>query len=521
MSESYDELHQDASSSSMVAVVDDDQMISFDDESTWPIKEAYAEMMCLRGTMLWSIDMLNPGFDVLPQRDNRAGFSARLLESDLSSQNPCTLCHDSEVHADITVEYNGDTVSCSDLHAALTSSFILMLSDQCQSGLSEFREKCCLNHSAKKCNICGSNAHGADVELVENRRVSYAGNELTCGNLSASFHLLTKESSFSCSVARAELTSLCCEESCEMCPKDREINADAIISHEGKILTCETYRLVLETAGFLQGSDECDSSTSQFTDICCAAKVEESEDISLDRAPSTAPCNICERDNVHHELKSDALVPYKGTSISCLDLNSILAKSEMELSEMCLAVQSALFDGCCYEKCSLCGQKSVRFDATVKYNKQILSCNELSSMFTLGMIQEDDGQCDGMRAAYSSTCCYKPPEKECNLCSRSSILHEVNTHSFVKTRSSSIHCTDYVNSLAEKEEEGSEVCQDAKYAHFSTCCVKSSFSTANADISYYEWVADHIVPLSSDAPFLLGGFFCPLIATFLLYIFII
>ncbi|EED92838.1 hypothetical protein THAPSDRAFT_262153, partial [Thalassiosira pseudonana CCMP1335] len=57
-SNSYDELHQDVSSSSMVAVVNDDQMISYDDESTWAIKEAYAEMMCLRGVMLWSVDML-------------------------------------------------------------------------------------------------------------------------------------------------------------------------------------------------------------------------------------------------------------------------------------------------------------------------------------------------------------------------------------------------------------------------------------------------------------------------------
>jgi len=520
LSESYDELHQDASSSSVVAVVDDDQMISFDDESTWAIKEAYAEMMCLRGTMLWSIDMLKPGFDVLPRRDSRAGFGARLLgTSDLLSQKPCTLCNDSKVHADTNIEYNGDTVSCSDLHALLASNFIPLLSDQCQNILSEFRGTCCLNDSAKTCNICGLNVHGADMELVENRRVSYAGNESTCGDLSASFHLLTKESSFSCSVARAELANLCCEEPCQLCPVDGEMNADAMISYEGKIVTCENYGLVLKTAGFLQGSDKCDSSTSRFSEICCTTQAKDSVDVSLDQAPSTAPCNICERENSRHELKSEALVPYKGTSISCLDLNSILAKSEKGMSEMCLAVQSALFDGCCYEKCSLCGLQSVRFDATVQYNQQILSCDELGSMFTLGTIQKDDDQCDAMHAAYSSTCCFKPPEKKCNLCSRGSIRHEVNSHSFVKTQSSSMHCANFVNSLADREEEDSEVCQDAKYAHFSTCCIASSFSTADADSSYYEWVADHMV-LSSDAPFFLGVFFWSLIATFLLCIII-
>merc|ERR1711957_1050720 len=124
-------------SSSMIAVVNRDQMISFDDESTWAIKEAYAEMMCLRGTMLWSIDMLKPNFPVLPPRDTNVG--ARLLTPSDSSSHPCTLCHDSKVHSDVTIDYNGEIVSCSDVHTMLTSNVIPILSDQCHSILSNFR----------------------------------------------------------------------------------------------------------------------------------------------------------------------------------------------------------------------------------------------------------------------------------------------------------------------------------------------------------------------------------------------
>jgi len=495
LSKSYDELHQDASSSSMVAVVDEDQMISFDDESTWAIKEAYAQMMCLRGTMLWSIDMLKPNFPVLPRRALTGG-DPRLLTS---SESSCALCHDSKVHADATIEYNGQVMSCSDLHTILTSSFIPLLSDQCHDILSEFRGECCINDSSKTCDICGP---GMDLALVKNRRVSYAGSDSACGDLSTSFHLLTKESSFSCSVARTSLTSMCCEESCQMmCPNSGELQADAKVDHGGKQVSCGDYDLILKTSDILKGSDECDSSASRFSDLCCLADATNEEGLLLDNTSSLKPCNVCERGNVHHELKSESMVQYKGTSISCLDLNSILAKSENERSDLCIATQSALFDGCCYEKCSLCGDKSLRWDTTVKYNNQILSCDELGSMFTLATVRANSDQCDAMQGAYASNCCFKPPKKKCNLCSRGSMPYEVNTHSFVKTWSSSMHCINFVNDLAEREEAGSEVCEGSKSDHFTTCCEASSLPMdGTADATYYDWLANHMVPSSANVP---------------------
>lgn len=467
--------------------------------------------------MLWSIDMLKPNFPVLPPRDTISG--ARLLTPSDSSSHPCALCHDLNVHSDVTIDYNGEMVSCSDVHTMLTSNFIPILSDQCHAILSNFGGVCCVNEFIKTCDICGPGAH---VELVKNRRVSYAGTNSTCGDLSASFHLLTKESSFSCSVARNSLTSSCCEESCQMCPSGGEMNADGMIDHEGKQISCGNYELILKTSGFLKGSDECNSSASRFLNICCPTEVKINKDFSLDRTPSLTTCNICQRNNVHHELKSEALVPYKGTSISCLDLNSILAKSETYRSEMCTATQTALFDGCCYEKCSLCGDKSLRFDATVKYNNQILSCDELGAMFSMGSVREDDDQCADMQGAYSRSCCFKPPEKKCNLCSRGSSLHEVNRHSFVKTRSSSIHCVNFVNGLAEREEEGSDICIDSKSDHFATCCIDSSFSTAEAtdgaDNLHYDWFANHMMPSSSDVLWFLTVSFWSSIMTFLHFI---
>jgi chitinase len=427
---SYNELHQDVSSSSMVAVVGGDQMLSFDDETTWAIKEDYAEMMCLRGTMLWSIDMLKPNTS---HQDPDGGGRKLLSDSD----------------------------------------------------------------SSDSCDICGP---GGDMQLLESQQVSYAGANTTCGDISTSFHLNAKEFSFKCSVARTSLASSCCAETCQMCPSGSEINGDAMIMHEGEEVSCADYDLALKTSGSLQGSNECDSSTSLFSETCCSSMAEDSR-ASLDATPSSSSCNICVKDSVHHELKSEAMVEYKGTSISCLDINSILAKSEAETSDICMATQSMLFDGCCYEKCSLCGEKSLRWDARVRFNNQILSCDEMDSMFTLGMIRDGSDQCDSMQSAYSSVCCFDPPKNKCELCSQGSELLDVNTHSFVKTRSSSLHCTTLVNSLAETEEEGSATCVDSKSAYSSICCNSSSQPSlpSREETLYHDWFNDDQPSSTSDA----------------------
>jgi len=86
--------------------------------------------------------------------------------------------------------------------------------------------------------------------------------------------------------------------------------------------------------------------------------------------------------------------------------------------------------------------------------------------------------------------------KNCDLCSEGS----VNTHSFVKTRSSSLHCTNLVNSLAETEEEGSKSCNDSKSAYSTTCCNASSKpSLPSGDTSFYDWYNDDQSSSSSGA----------------------
>jgi chitinase len=494
-SNSYDELHQDVSSSSMVAVVNDDQMISYDDESTWAIKEAYAEMMCLRGVMLWSVDMLKAtSSSQTPQKRKlevyEASASIGLEGNDLLG---CNLCDGFKLLSGVKVDYDGSMVSCSEIDSMISAVFISQSNDQCFGLYSQYRDDCCAKAPSKPCDICG-----ADQVVLEDKQVHYADEDSKCGELTSSFLKLTEKTSFTCSLAKTALSKLCCGDACKMCDSGAKMNTDAVIEFEGRQVSCMEYETYMQASSFLQGSEACASSLSTYSDICCSASDAEKPAASLVAEPTTIPCNICHRDDVHHELKAEAMVEYKGASLSCVDVNSILAKSEIDGSEMCDATQSMLFEGCCFEKCTLCGDKSLKWDATVKYNNQILSCDEFSSLFSMSVIHKGSDQCDAMQGAYTSTCCYEPPTTPCNLCQQGSMTYEVNTHAFAKTRSgtASSHCSALSSKLAEREDEGSQKCMDSKSAHFSRCCTTLSISGAQTSPSensaWNNWIADYM-----------------------------
>lgn len=477
----------------MVVVVDGDQMISFDDESTWAIKEAYAEMMCLRGTMLWSVDMLKP-ISALHDSTSVDTHSGRLLSEQNFMSEGCDLCDDRNVVATFSVEYNGKTMSCVDILGMLRSEFVPRHSEQCLSIVSSFRSLCCMTDSPK-CDICG-----ADTDLIEDKIISYSGNAVTCGDLQDSFHHLTKMFSFRCSLARESLKYTCCSEPCRICPLGLDTNSHSMVEVGGKSMTCDQFEKMLKTSEIASGSDKCEDSISPHADVCCSHSSNNGAHSLLASTTPQSPCNICMRDNSRYELKLGAVVEYRGVSVSCLDLNSVLAQSEVYQSDICRSAQIALFDGCCYEQCSLCRDLSIKWDATVQYNNQILSCGELGSMFKLGSVREGSEQCDAMQSVYSSSCCFLPPKEKCNLCVSGS---EVNTHGFVKMRSSSMHCVDLVNGLAEREEEGSDTCEKSKLAFNMTCCQGLFASKSNTDSTYYSWLrSENAQPSSSGSALL-------------------
>jgi hypothetical protein len=393
------------------------------------------------------------------------------------------------------VDYAGSEVSCAEMDSMLNTVFIEQGSDQCEDIHSKYKVQCCANAPSKPCDICG-----AGKIVLENKQVHYSGEDSTCGKLSTSFLQTMELTSFTCSLAKTSLKNLCCAETCRMCGSDEKINDIALIELDGEQVTCSHYETILSEAGHLNGSEQCATMVSSFSDVCCSSTLEAPVEVE------EAPCNICHRDGIHHELKAEAMVEYKGASLSCVDVNSILAKNEKKGSDMCDATQDMLFDGCCYEKCSLCGDQDLRFDATVKYNNQILSCDEFSQLFSMGVTHKNSEQCDTMQAAYSPSCCYTPPTEPCNLCKDGSNLYELNTHAFVKTRSGShsSHCKALSTQLFQQEDEGSQQCLKSKTEYFESCCntqTVASHQPATPDgKTWNNWIADYMETPSSSVP---------------------
>jgi len=504
-SNSYDELHQDVSSSSMVAVVDDDQMISFDDPSTWAIKEAYAEMMCLRGVTMWSIDMLEA--TSTPESRRRSLSATKPKPPDVSLSQSiglsgddllgCSLCDHRRVYSTATVDYADSTITCSELEDMLSTVFVPQESDQCVELHSTFSDSCCQKVPMKPCDICGEKV------IMNNNSIFYAGKDTTCGEMSDSMKFTTEETSFTCSLSKTSLTNLCCAEPCHMCGKHEDFNENAIINTEGLNMSCGDYQATMKLSGVFKGSNECDISVSKLSETCCTQEVQPEEKLITSYVPPhSTPCKICERGGVNHQLKAETKVEYKGASISCIDVNSILSKNEIEGSEICEATQSMLFDGCCYEKCSLCGDRSLKFEATVKYNNQILECGEFNALFGMGNINEGSDQCDAIQAAYSNSCCYEPPTKPCNLCQQGPSTYDVLPNAFVKKRVGTDHCGNIVQTLAAREEEDSAQCRNSKDEYFSKCCDVSKKTKAlpGGENSYVEWLTDYISPQLSGNP---------------------
>lgn len=561
----YDELHLDVSSSSMVAVVDEDQMISFDDESTFAIKEDYAEMMCLRGTMIWSVDMLKattplpmgrsittPRHSKTPQTrslmgdippgqfycgsdrnhaeetcemsckagDNSAcpygqscfavpkcgsqvvsestsstttliqsksfGFTEQVLQG-------CNLCDASHVHSSATVEYEGSIVSCTDLDLMLNAASVPGESDQCHEIHSKYSANCCKKALESPCDVCESKTN---LVLLKENPVLYAGNSTLCGDVSNSLQVSREQTSFTCTLAKTSLSNICCAKPCHLCD-DGDLKNDGFFERDGSQVSCADFEAELFRSNFIHGGEECSALTSDYSKFCCLEAPES-------RVTSPTPlCNLCQREAIHHELRAETMVQYKGATLSCTDISNILSIDEKEGSEMCDITQSMLFDGCCYEKCSLCGDRSLKWDATVEYNDQILSCDEFSSMFSMSLVHEDSDQCNTIQSTYSNKCCFAPPKTPCNLCKRGSSTFDIIPDVFVKHRTSSATCFNIYNTLLEREEEGSGSCKDSQSTLFESCCnsisktdIAGSYSNDN---SYQGWLATYISPKSAGA----------------------
>ena len=460
--------YQDVSSSSMVAAVNEDQLISYDDETTWSIKTAYAEMMCLRGTHLWSIDMLTPPSDSSNKRRR-----VEAVPSSTSSEPTCDICQGTKLYSGVSVLQDNSELSCAEINTLALDSTL-----DCATATQQFGGLCCADKPTTPCNICEANS-----ALDEGKYVHFQGEAKTCGEIHDTYFNLVDEHSFSCSVSKAMVAAECCQAKCMMCGTG-ELDIGKSIELDGEVVSCTNLEAQIFEQGVVEGSTQCSDMSNELSSCCTG-----NEEVAQVKQASELPCNICSSGGGHLELNSEALVEFRGLSVSCLEVNSILAKSETLGNEVCDTFQASLLDECCYQGCSLCGAKELSWNEIVTYNGEVLSCSELHSLFSMSSVQKDSVLCQDMEMAYADRCCFEAPSTPCNICGSDM---ELNMDAFIKDSSVPVSCHDYSLKLNERVDAGDDMCTDAIGKHSATCCIGGDDSSKDTTATYYDWLVSHI-----------------------------
>lgn len=126
---------------------------------------------------------------------------------------------------------------------------------------------------------------------------------------------------------------------------------------------------------------------------------------------------------------------------------------------------------CSFEKCSLCGDSDLLWEATVFYSGVELSCHDLDSkIFVEKGIASDTPTCKTSQDSYSGFCCMQPLEEPCDICNMNGVSFQMIDDMRISYEGKSHSCLEVHNSLYSRREQTSELCISAQGNLFDQCC---------------------------------------------------
>ena len=126
---------------------------------------------------------------------------------------------------------------------------------------------------------------------------------------------------------------------------------------------------------------------------------------------------------------------------------------------------------CSFEKCSLCGDSDLLWEATVFYSGVELSCHDLDSkIFVEKGIASDTPSCKTSQDSYSGFCCLQPLEEPCDICSMNGVSFQMIDDVQISYEGKAHTCLEVHNSLYSRREQSSELCISAQGNFFDQCC---------------------------------------------------
>jgi hypothetical protein len=261
---------------------------------------------------------------------------------------------------------------------------------------------------------------------------------------------------------------------CDVCDGAGQLDLSQTVMFEGKSTSCGEFGWIFGSQNVLEGSEICLNYRSTYSGQCCFN-------------PPSNGCALCDTgmSGDWYDVRVDAKTTYNGESdVSCTQVSNQIRSKIESSSAQCAEVKRDHFDTCCFNKCSICGDLQVDWDATVFYDGKEVSCHELDGkiIFEEGIAMGSD-TCLTSQELYSTTCCINPPENPCNLCRSGDndflLKSDVNV---VSATGETESCLEVFQSLLSRSEHSSVQCLNSQKELQAKCCDGGTFDDYNAPV---------------------------------------
>jgi len=245
-----------------------------------------------------------------------------------------------------------------------------------------------------------------------------------------------------------------------------EAISDAIVSQIDSTLSNPS---VLESMGNEIKAEAADSSVAEeLSSVNVVDFVQGETNVEATGvATGAGPCMLCKAGEIGLEKK----ILFNGAQTSCPEVYKFLATQAEDGSESCVAGKEALHDQCCMKKCDICSGGGIPdWYSMVNVNGNSMTCLELDGIVAESEIQSGSDQCSQLLEVAAPACCYEPPTKPCNMCNNGSEYNDVMSSVSIEYGGTKATCGQIFNTLFSREEHDSETCSLVKKDLSDQCC---------------------------------------------------
>ncbi|KAL7555041.1 hypothetical protein ACHAWF_018638, partial [Thalassiosira exigua] len=358
----------------------------------------------------------------------------------------CSLCDGAQLAWDFVVDFDEETQkTCGDIEAIFAAEEVNSDSDACIAVKDDFQELCCFTPPVTPCQLC--------PEYVRwDETIDFEGEETTCKRATA---LLKREEDFSdaCSSAKENMDETCCYKLCDVCGETLMLDWDAVIEYEGDRIACGDLKPIFGRNEIEEGTDMCSDMKDSYRDFCCYT-------------PPVEACNLCQTDTLFLDAYSSVEVNFWGSATNCSDVYDYLIRRIESESDICSSAKEAIFDQCCYKKCTVCGGNQLQdFEQSIELDGETISCQQLHTVRTTD-VAKNSSTCQDMQAQFSGPCCYDAPDVPCVLCNEGSVRKELEVDFSGETET----CEHVANFFANRASNVTEECTSSKAEFGPYCC---------------------------------------------------